>query len=205
MNSYFITGIGTDVGKTIASSILVESLKADYWKPIQAGNIHSGDAFEVNKLISNSNSKILKSIFELTTPASPHISAEIDQIEINLDKIQNPKISNKLIIEGAGGILVPLNRKQTVLDLIQHLETPVILVSKNYLGGINHTLMSIEVLKSKNIPIKGIIYNEGEHPENEEIVHELTGIRKLFTIPYFSLLNKKTIYEFSRTLNLSFL
>jgi len=135
---FFITGIGTDVGKTIASAIVVEALEADYWKPIQAGYIDNSDSHKIQRYISNDKTVIHNNSYKLNTPASPHYSAEVDGTKIELAKIIEPKTSNNLVIEGAGGVLVPLNDADSIVDLIQK-DYKVIVVSRHYLGSINHT------------------------------------------------------------------
>ncbi|QKJ28955.1 dethiobiotin synthase [Mucilaginibacter mali] len=155
----FITGIGTDVGKTVASAILVEALQADYWKPVQSGDLDNSDTMKVQRLISNTKSVFHPEAYRLTQPFSPHKSADLDGVEINIDQIVAPKTTNRLLIEGAGGLMVPLNNKHFIIDLIARLEAEVILVSRNYLGSINHTLLSIDVLKNRGINIKAIVFN----------------------------------------------
>ena len=183
----FITGIGTDVGKTIASSIIVEALEADYWKPIQAGDLETSDTHKVEKYISNPSSKFHKNAYALNTPASPHLAAEIDGITIDLKKITEPKTKNHLVIEGAGGVFVPLNTTDCVIDLIQP-DYKVIVVSRHYLGSINHTLMTIEILKSRNLKIAGIIFSGDENKATESIILEKTNVPMIGRIdsePYF--------------------
>lgn len=154
---YFVTGIGTDVGKTYVSAVLCKTLKADYWKPIQAGGLHFKDSDYVKKF---SGAKIHPEKYLLKEPLSPHAAAELENIHINLDEIVLPQTRNNLIVEGAGGLMVPLNnRGDLILDLIQKLELPVILVSRYYLGSINHTLLTLYMLKSKNIPVAYLIFN----------------------------------------------
>jgi dethiobiotin synthetase len=183
----FITGIGTDVGKTIASSIIVEALEADYWKPIQAGDLENSDSHKVEKYISNNKTKFHKNSYALNTPASPHLAAEIDGITIDIHKIIEPKTKNHLVVEGAGGIYVPLNNSDCVIDLIQP-DYKVIVVSRHYLGSINHTLMTIEILKSRNLNVAGIIFSGDENKSTESIILEKTNIPMIGRIdnePYF--------------------
>jgi dethiobiotin synthetase len=182
MKSYFITGIGTDVGKTIISAILTESLEADYWKPIQSGDLDFGDRDRVKALIKNLNTFFHPEAYRLNTPASPHYSAEIDGIRIDLNEMRIPDTQNNLIIEGAGGIYVPLNEKDTVLDLIKKLNIPVILVSRNYLGSINHTMLSINTLKQNNIEIAGIIFNGEPNAATEKWILDNSGLKCLANI-----------------------
>ena len=165
----FITGIGTDVGKTIASAIITEALEADYWKPIQAGDLEDSDTHKIQKYISNSKTVFHKNSYALNTPASPHFAADLDNVTIDIEKIQEPKTKNSLVIEGAGGLFVPLNKKDTIIDLIKK-EHKVIVISLHYLGSINHTLLTIEALQNRNIKIAGIIFNGDENKATEEII-----------------------------------
>ena len=183
----FITGIGTDVGKTIASSILVEALEADYWKPIQAGDLDNSDTNKVEKYVSNTTTTFHKNAYALRTPASPHYAAEIDGIIIDLNEIKEPETKNHLVVEGAGGIFVPLNSKDCVMDLIQP-DYKVIVVSRHYLGSINHTLMTIEILKARNLNVAGIIFSGDENKATESIILEKTKVPMIGRIdnePYF--------------------
>lgn len=187
MTNIFITGIGTEIGKTITSAIVVESLQADYFKPIQAGDLDNSDTHKVQKLVSNSQSKFHKSAFNLNTPMSPHASADIDKVTIKASKVIRPKTQNNLIIEGAGGILVPINQTETITDLIQK-EDKIIVVSRHYLGSINHTLLTIESLKNKGFDVAGIIFNGEATPTTENIITQMSGVSILGRIdeePYF--------------------
>lgn len=183
----FVTGISTDVGKTIASSIIVESLEADYWKPIQAGDLDNSDSHKIKSKISNLKSKIFENTYKLNTPASPHLAAEIDGIKIDLKQIQGPKTNNHLVIEGAGGIFVPLNETETIIDLIQP-DYKIIVVSRHYLGSINHTLLTIEAIQNRGFKVAGIIFSGSENKSTESIVLNKTGIKYIGRIdeePYF--------------------
>ncbi len=183
----FITGISTDVGKTIASAIIVEALQADYWKPIQAGDLEHSDTHKVQALISNTQSQFHPNSYALQTPASPHLAAAKDGITIDLNQIQEPATTNHLVIEGAGGILVPLNDTQSVVDLIQS-DYKVIVVSRHYLGSINHTLLTVEALQSRKIQVAGIIFSGNENTSTESIILSRTSISCIGRIaqePYF--------------------
>ena len=183
----FITGIGTDVGKTVASAIVVEALQADYWKPIQAGDLDFSDTHKVKSQISNTITQFHLNAYALNTPASPHYAAQLDGIVIDLNKIREPKTDNHLVIEGAGGILVPLNDSDCIIDLIQK-DYKVIVVSRHYLGSINHTLLTIEALKSRKISVAGIIFSGDENKATEEIILKKTGVKFIGRIdnePYF--------------------
>lgn len=192
----FIIGIGTDVGKTIASAIITEALEADYWKPIQAGDIDNSDSHKIQAYISNPKTKIFPNSYKLNTPASPHYAAELDNIEIDLKQITEPETANHLVIEGAGGLLVPLNEKDTIADLIKK-EYKVILVSRHYLGSINHTLLTVEALKQRDNAVAGIIFNGDKVESTEDIILKKTGLKMIGRIenePYF---DKYVIREYA--------
>jgi len=193
MAKYFITGIGTGIGKTLISAILTEKLKADYWKPIQSGDLDTSDSITLGSLISNNQTVIHRESYRLTQPLSPHLSARLDGIEIDLSKINMPLTNSNLIIEGAGGLMVPLNEKELIIDLIKKLNVEVILVSQNYLGSINHTLLSVNLLKQYEIPIKGIIFNGDENVETERYIQQYTKIKKLGNVPSFSDIDKEEV------------
>ncbi len=183
----FVTGIGTDVGKTIASSIITESLQADYWKPIQAGDLDNSDSHKIERYISNDKTVIHSNSYKLNTPASPHLAAEIDGITIDLAKIVAPETENHLVIEGAGGLFVPLNNQDTIVELIAP-DYKVVVVSRHYLGSINHTLLTIEALQNRKINIAGIIFSGEQNQATEFIILSKTGINCIGRIeqePYF--------------------
>jgi dethiobiotin synthetase len=183
----FITGISTDVGKTVASAIIVEALQADYWKPIQAGDLENSDTHKVQSLITNTQSQFHPNSYALQTPASPHLAAAKDGITIDLKQIQEPETVNHLVIEGAGGILVPLNETQSVVDIIQP-DYKVIVVSRHYLGSINHTLLTVEALQNRKIQVAGIIFSGDENKSTESIILSRTGLTYIGRIaqePYF--------------------
>ena len=169
----FVTGISTEVGKTITSAILVEALQADYWKPIQAGDLENSDSHKINQLISNKKTKIHPNSYALKTPMSPHAAAEIDGVEIDLSSIVEPKTDNHLVVEGAGGLLVPLNDTDTIFDLIRPAYK-VVVVSRHYLGSINHSLLTLNALKDKGFK-PGIIFSGNEHKTTESIILKKTN------------------------------
>ena len=198
----FVTGIGTEVGKTIASSILVENLKADYWKPIQAGELENSDSIKVKNLISNTKSVFHSESYKLKEPMSPHAAAERDNITIELLKIIPPKTDNHLVIEGAGGVFVPLNKEDCILDIIPKTNSEVVIVSRHYLGSINHTLLTIKALQDRNISIKGIIFSGDENKDTENIIIKMTGIKFLFRINEEIEFNKEIIKKYAQQITL---
>ncbi len=185
--TYFITGISTDVGKTVVSAIVTQALEADYWKPIQAGDLENSDTQKVRQLVDNVISQYHDNSYALKTPMSPHAAAAIDNIEITGATIIRPKTNNSLVIEGAGGLLVPINSTETIADLIKPTDK-VIIVSRHYLGSINHTLMTIELLKARNLNVGGIIFSGDEHPSTEAIIKKMSNVPVIGRIneePYF--------------------
>lgn len=179
MNQFFVTGIGTEIGKTIVSAVLTEALEADYWKPIQSGDLDNTDSMKIERWISNPHTRIHPERYRLNQPLSPHASAALDGVEIKVSDFELPRTDRPLIVEGAGGLLVPLSLQETMLDLIQHLQLPVILVVRHYLGSINHTLLSLEVLRSRGIPLAGLLYNGAENVASERAIEKLSGVRVL--------------------------
>ncbi len=188
--NYFVTGIGTDVGKTIVSAVLVEAIQADYWKPVQCGGLDYTDTQRVKNLISNQKTRFFDEVYSFKHPLSPHAAAKMENAEINIDNIILPETQNNLIVEGAGGLMVPLNDKYLMLDLIKKFNLTVILVSKNYLGSINHTLLTAEVLKLNNIPVAGIIFNGIENKESESFIKNYTGLKIYGRVDYEDVIDK---------------
>ncbi len=196
---YFITAIGTDSGKTLVSAILCQALGADYWKPVQAGT--PKDADTVKELVSK-NIIIHPETYFLKTPASPHAAAKIDGIKIELNQFSIPQYSNHLVIEGAGGLLVPLNENDKVADLIIKLNVPVILVVNLYLGCINHSLLTIEALQNRNIPIAGLIFNGAPNPESEQQILKSAKADCILRVHKELIIDKKVVERYAKMLDL---
>jgi dethiobiotin synthetase len=199
----FVAGTSTGVGKTIVSSILAEALHADYWKPVQCGNLEETDTHIVQSLVSNHVSKFYEETYLLKTASSPHYAAEIENVEIKPDRLHLPSSEIRLLIEGAGGLMVPLSRDYMVIDLIKYLEASVILVSKNYLGSINHTLLSIEALKQRGIDVLGVVFNGQNYFDNEEIIQHFTQTTLLGEIDTAKTLDKEFVKTQAQKLKLS--
>jgi dethiobiotin synthetase len=198
----FVTGIGTNIGKTLISAILVEKLNCDYWKPVQAGELDNSDTIKVRELVSNNNSVLHPEAYRLTQPYSPHKTAALDGITIDENTIIIPETNNQLLIEGAGGLMVPLNDHFLVIDLIKQLNADVILVSQNYLGSINHTLLSVEALKQRGITIKGIIFNGEENASTEDYITNYTQLPHLGRVPKLPEVNTETVFKAGSYINL---
>ena len=195
MQRIFVTGISTEVGKTIASAILVEALEADYWKPVQAGELDYTDSHKIRELISNTKSVIHKGSYELTSPMSPHAAAEIDSIRIDRQHIVEPETNNHLIIEGAGGLLVPLNEEDTILDIIMP-NYKVVVVSRHYLGSINHSLLTIRWLQQKGYEVS-VIFSGDANPHTESIILHKTGVSLIGRIEEESGFDRETIKKYA--------
>lgn len=201
----FISGTDTDIGKTVISSMLVAGLKAGYWKPVQAGKDPITDTQFVRKTTGFEDSHFYPERFLLTEPMSPHAAAEIDNVSIRLDDFKIPKHTQKhLIIEGAGGLIVPLNDTDYVIDLISKLQTPTLLVAKSGLGTLNHTLLSVEALQRRKIELFGIVLVGDRHPSNEETIKKMSGTNHLWTIPILESINPHSLAkQFKETFALS--
>jgi dethiobiotin synthetase len=202
MKPIFITGIGTDVGKTLVSAIVTEALQADYWKPIQAGFDQGTDANYVRSMLSNAQSKIVPEVYMLRMPASPHIAAREEKMTIQKERIlsafgQLPDENGYLVIEGAGGLLVPLADDYFVADLIRDLEARVVIVSRNYLGSINHSLLTAKVLKDMGADVAGWIFNDQYLQYEEEIV-QWSGFPRIGSIPRADLPDRTFVQEQAR-------
>ncbi len=202
MRKIFVSGIGTGIGKTLIAALLTEKMKADYWKPVQAGNLNDSDTDFVKRLVCNAQSVFHPETFRLTAPMSPHAAAEIDGKKMRLQDFKIPETNNNLIIEGAGGLLVPLSNELFVIDLITYLNAEVVLVSQNYLGSINHTLLSAEALKSRNINVTGIVFNGETYPQGEQIILQRTGLRCLARVPQMNDISRESIKLFAEKLEL---
>jgi dethiobiotin synthetase len=175
MKKIFVTGIDTGVGKTIVSAVVTQALQADYWKPVQAG-LEETDTETIQKLVSNPKTKIHPEAFRLKMPASPHAAAAAENISIQIKDLKLPDTSNTLVIEGAGGLMVPINEKELMIDLITHFQAENILVVRHYLGSINHTLLSIEALRSRNINVIGLVFNGEPNEMSEKAILSFSNI-----------------------------
>lgn len=192
----FVTGTDTDIGKTVVSSILVSGLKADYWKPIQAGRDPITDTEFVKNATGLPDEHYHKESFNLTAPMSPHAAAEIDGVSIGFNDIHEPKTArDHLIIEGAGGLIVPINDSRYVIDLIAYFGYPALLVAKSGLGTLNHTLLSLEAMKKRNIQLFGVVLVGDQHDSNEETIIKYGNVQRLFRLPTLPDLSPTTIHS----------
>jgi len=199
--NYFVTAIGTDSGKTLVSAILSKALQADYWKPVQAG--YPTDSEWVKSLLRDTDSKIHRETYVFKTPASPHAAAALEYVTISLNDFAVPDHKRDLIIEGAGGCLVPLNDQDFVIDLATRFSAEVVLVSNLYLGSINHTLLSWEAIRRRSLPIRGIIFNGKHNAESERIILHHTRLSCLLHVEHEDILDGTVIEKYSRKLKAS--
>lgn len=194
--NYFVTAIHTDSGKTFSSAILCEALGADYWKAIQCGSPRDADTVSLN--VGNPHVKIHREGLFLSTPASPHAAAKAENLEIRLDDFELPTTQNdNLVIEGAGGCLVPLNDTNFVIDLAKKFDAKIILVSNLYLGSINHTLLTWECLQNRKIGVEGIIFNGITNAESERIILHHTRLPVLLRIKPEKTINREIVKHYA--------
>jgi dethiobiotin synthetase len=178
-----VTGTDTDVGKTVFAAALVRALGASYWKPIQAGLADGGDAFTVAALAELAPGRIVPEAYRLETPCSPHRAAALDGVEIDPGRLSLPVVDGDLVVEGAGGLLVPISRDLLFADLFARWRKPVVLVARTSLGTINHSLLSIEALRRRDVPILGIAFAGAEQPDTEAVIARLGRVRRLGRLP----------------------
>jgi dethiobiotin synthetase len=196
--NYFVTAIGTDSGKTLISAILCEALGADYWKPVQCGEPRDTDT--VQSLVTNKRSGFHRETYLLKMPASPHAAAHAEGIKISLNDFKIPRTKNDLIIEGAGGCLVPLNDGDFMIDLASALNTTIILVADLYLGSINHTLLTLEAIRKRYFHVRGIIFNGPSNPESESIILKHAAVPCLLKVDQEKEINAGVIQKYAHKL-----
>lgn len=197
---FFITGIGTNVGKTVVSAVFAQYFQAGYWKPIQSGNLVQSDSIEVAGLIDN-HLRIYPERFRLQLAVSPHQAAEAEGTHIELSDFELPETAGPLIVEGAGGLFVPINDQNFVIDLIQQLQLPSVLVVRDYLGCINHTLLSVQALKAAHIPVAYVVFNGTFNPATRAIlVRHCPPKATIIELPEFEHLNRSEIQKAATTL-----
>lgn len=178
-----VTGTDTGIGKTVFAAALTGALGASYWKPVQAGLHGETDSDVVARLAALPPERLVPETWRLATPASPHLAAEIDGVTIDAVALTPPEIAGPLVIEGAGGLLVPLTRRALAIDVFARWRLPVVLVARTALGTINHTLLSLEALRARSIAVLGVAFVGGPHDENMRVIGEMTGAKILGRLP----------------------
>ncbi|WP_421774598.1 dethiobiotin synthase [Gracilimonas sp.] len=191
----FVTGTDTGIGKTLVSAMLMSGMDASYWKPIQAGLDEETDTEFVKRVSKVSDNRIIPERYRLQTPMSPHGAADIDEVAVSLGDFSIPEFrTNHLIVEGAGGLWVPVNWQETILDLILHLDLPVLLVARSELGTLNHTLLSLEALRNRNIDVFGVILNGPHHQSNKETIEHF-GRLPVWEVEPIEEINQKSLFK----------
>lgn len=201
--SFIIAGIHTGIGKTICSAVICQALNYDYWKPVQAGDLNNTDSHFIQKNVSNTNCRVHPEVHRLKLAASPHYAAAMQSVKIKRADFFLPATPNKIIVETAGGIMSPLAADFLNIDLMQHLNLPVILVSNNYLGSINHTLLTVAALRQRNISIKGLVFSGTNVMSSCDFILSSTKLPLLFSIPLFKSINKDSIAAFARKISIN--
>lgn len=190
-----VIGIHTDIGKTVSAAVMVQALKADYWKPVQAGDLSNSDSIKVASYVSNSVTKIHSEAIRLQMAASPHTAAAAESLSYDARAFKIPDTSNTLIIETAGGAFSPIDPSRTVIDFVGHFKLPVVLVTKHYLGSINHTLLCLDALRHRKIPILALIINGDSNESTESFIQSYGKVKNILYIPELPIVNQNSIRE----------
>jgi len=195
MTRLVICGTDTDVGKTVVSAWFVQGLGASYWKPVQSGLLGESDSASVQRLLQLPHQRLIPEAYRLSQPVSPHWAAEQDGVCIDPEALVLPQVNGPLVIETAGGLLVPLRRDWLQIELLQRWGLPVVLVARSGLGTLNHTLLSIEALRQRQIPLLGLVLNGPPHPDNPRTLEEISGVRVLAQLPPVEPLSAESLYN----------
>ncbi len=190
---FLITGTDTGIGKTVVSAMLVDALGATYYKPVQAGLDEETDTEFVRRVTGLPSNQFIAEAYRLKTPASPHLAAAIDGIEIDTKRLALPKTSNPLIVEGAGGVMVPLTANLLYIEMFRYWQLPVIVCARTSLGTINHTLLTIESLRRWSVDVHGVIFVGDPHRENEKIIPKMGEVRRLGRLPFLESLDAESL------------
>ncbi len=195
-----VAGIGTEVGKTVTSAILCEVMSARYWKPIASGlDDGPAESVSVSRLIQGGAQRVFRERYLFRKSLSPHIAAALEGVEVSLDEFSLPVCDVPLVVELAGGVMVPLNDRVTNIDLVKRLGLPVIVVSRHYLGSINHTLLTLFTLRAHNIPVLGVVFNGEELPDTERIIATVGEVSVIGRVPSFEEVSPRSISSFAST------
>ena len=190
-----VCGTDTDVGKTVVSAWLVQGLKAQYWKPVQSGLDGGGDRHRMQTLLNLSTDRILPEAFAFQQPVSPHWAAELDGVVLNPDALSSPRIDQPLVVETAGGLMVPLTRHWLQIDQLKRWQLPIVLVARSGLGTLNHTLLSLEALQRRKLPVLGLILNGPPHADNPGTLEQFGGVPVLAHLPPLFPLTAEALQE----------
>ena len=202
MQGFFVTGTDTDVGKTLVSAWLMTHLDADYWKPVQAGIEPETDSATVRRLAEVAAERILPEAYVLPEAMAPHEAARRAGVRVDMAKLKPPASDRLLVVEGAGGMLVPLTGEAYVIDLAAELNLPILLVTRSTLGTINHTLLSIEALRRRGLPLAGVVMNGPETPHNRAAIERYGQASVIAEIPWLPRVTRATLLEIEPELDL---
>jgi dethiobiotin synthetase len=202
VNGFFVTGTDTDVGKTLVSSWLLTQLDASYWKPVQAGVMPETDSSVVRRLAEIEPDRILPEAYVLPEAIAPHEAARRAGIAIDMAKFVPPVSDRLLVVEGAGGLMVPLTDTAYVIDLAAELHLPLILVARSTLGTINHTLLSLEAIRRRGLPLAGVVINGPETPHNRAAIERYGQVEVIAEIPWLDVVNRSTLLTIEPELDL---
>ncbi len=183
MRGFAIAGIGTGVGKTLVAALFVERLGAAYFKPVQAGGLEHTDTMEVRRLVTNERARFLPEAYRLEAAMSPHAAADLEGRTLKRKRLQLPETDGPLVVEPAGGVRVPVAEGVLNTDLMEDWGLPVVVVANYYLGSINHSLLTVEALKARGLPLAGIIFSGEPHPQSRRVILEATGVPCLLDLP----------------------
>ncbi|MFF2321444.1 dethiobiotin synthase [Agrobacterium sp. NPDC058088] len=201
---FVISGTDTGIGKTVFAAALTHALQAHYWKPVQSGLEDETDSETVARLAGVPHTRILPEAYRLKTPASPHLSARLDNVTIDPALLQPPRLDGPLVIEGAGGLLVPLTERVLFADVFARWQIPLILCARTALGTINHTLLSLEALRQRAIPVQGVVFIGDEDRENQRIITNIGAVRPLGRLPRLVDLTSDVLHQaFAQHFNLA--
>jgi len=202
VNGFFVTGTDTDVGKTLVAAWLLTQLDASYWKPVQAGVMPETDSSVVRRLAEIEPDRILPEAYVLPEAIAPHEAARRAGIAIDMAKFVPPVSDRLLVVEGAGGLIVPLTDTAYVIDLAAELHLPLILVARSTLGTINHTLLSLEAIRRRGLPLAGVVINGPETPHNRAAIERYGQVEVIAKIPWLDVVNRSTLLTIEPELDL---
>lgn len=195
----FVTGTDTEIGKTLVSAILTKAWNATYWKPLQTGLAdEAGDTPTVRTLAGLRPDRIISPAYGLKAPLAPLAAANLEDVTINPGRLVLPAVQFPLVVEGAGGLMVPIREDMLMIDLVQQMALPVVLVARSELGTINHTLLSLEALRKRGIPVLGVVLSGPENPGNARDIAQFGNVRILFRVPQLEHINKTVVSEISK-------
>ncbi|HAH65727.1 MAG TPA: dethiobiotin synthase [Rhizobiales bacterium] len=203
MNGFFVTGTDTDVGKTVVSAWLLAHLDACYWKPVQAGTEPETDSATVRRLAEVEADRIVPEAYLLSEPIAPHEAAQRSGIAIDMAKLVPPPCDRPLVVEGAGGLMVPLTDEAYVVDLATELHLPLILVTRSTIGTINHTLLSLEAIRRRGLPLAGVVINGPETPHNRAAIERYGQVEVIAEIPWLETVSRSTLLAIQPELDLA--